>query len=231
MTDQPPQPPGAAVEPDAGEFRRTVVREGLLVLRRREQVLVRADRPGASFVLLDAWVPKSLELSREQALGELGLRYFRGHGPATVQDLAWWSGLTLKDSQAALALAKPFLQQEPIGDVVYWFDPRIATTGTGVGAPAIYLLPAFDEYLVGYKDRSAALDPAHTKQVIGVNGIFASNIVVEGRVSGLWKRSTDKQGVALSVTPLRPLKKHERDGIAAAAQRIGRFLDSPVRML
>jgi hypothetical protein len=199
----------------------------------QEGVICQGPRIGKqpSFVLLDAWVPKSLELSREQALGELGLRYFRGHGPATVQDLAWWSGLTLKDSQAALALAKPFLQQEPIGDVVYWFDPRIATTGTGVGAPAIYLLPAFDEYLVGYKDRSAALDPAHTKQVIGVNGIFASNIVVEGRVSGLWKRSTDKQGVALSVTPLRPLKKHERDGIAAAAQRIGRFLDSPVRML
>lgn len=185
-----------------------------------------------SFVLLDAWVPKSADLSREQALGELGLRYFRGHGPATVQDLAWWSGLTLKDAQAALALAKPFLQQESIGDAIYWFDPGTTTAaGVDVEAAAIHLLPAFDEYLVGYKDRSAALDPAHTKQVIGVNGIFASNIVIEGRVSGLWKRSMDKQGVALSVTPLRPLKKQERAGIAAAAQRIGRFLDSPVRML
>ena len=184
-----------------------------------------------SFVLLDSWVPKSADLSREQALGELGLRYFRGHGPATAHDLAWWSGLTLKDAQAALTLAKPFLQQESIGEATYWFAPGIVTGSADAEAAAIYLLPAFDEYLVGYKDRSAALDPAHTKQVIGVNGIFASNIVIGGRVSGLWKRSMDKQGAALSVTPLRPLKKHERAGIAAAAQRIGRFLDSPVRML
>ncbi|WP_368565298.1 winged helix DNA-binding domain-containing protein [Pseudoxanthomonas sp. UTMC 1351] len=199
----------------------------------QEGIICQGPRIGKqpSFVLLDAWVPKSADLSREQALGELGLRYFRGHGPATVQDLAWWSGLTLKDTQAALALAKPFLQQESIGDATYWFDPGITAAGMNPEAAATYLLPAFDEYLVGYKDRSAALDPAHTKQVIGVNGIFASNIVIEGRVSGLWKRGMDKQGAALSITPLRPLKKHERAGIAAAAQRIGRFLDSPVRVL
>jgi hypothetical protein len=199
----------------------------------QEGILCQGPRIGKqpSFVLLDAWVPESTGLSREQALGELGLRYFRGHGPATAHDLAWWSGLTLKDSQAALALAKPSLQQESIGDATYWFDPGISSADVEVETAAIHLLPAFDEYLVGYKDRSAALDPAHTKQVIGVNGIFASNIVIAGRVSGLWKRSTDKQGVGLSITPLRPLKKQERAGIATAAQRIGRFLDSPVRVL
>lgn len=198
-----------------------------------EGIICQGPRIGKqpSFVLLDAWVPNSVDLSREQALGELGLRYFRGHGPATVHDLAWWSGLTLKDAQAALALAKPSLQQESIGEATYWFDPGIAAADAEAEAEAIYLLPAFDEYLVGYKDRSAALDPAHTKQVIGVNGIFASNVVIGGRVAGLWKRSLDKQGAALSVTPLRPLKKHERAGIAAAAQRMSRFLDSPVRML
>jgi hypothetical protein len=199
----------------------------------QEGIICQGPRIGKqpSFVLLDAWVPESTELSREQALGELGLRYFRGHGPATVHDLAWWSGLTLKDSQAALALAKPSLQQESIGDATYWFDPGITPVDTGLETAAVHLLPAFDEYLVGYKDRSAALDPAHTKQVIGVNGIFAANIVINGRVAGLWKRSIDKHGIALDVTPLRPLKKQERTGIAAAAQRIGRFLDLPVRML
>lgn len=199
----------------------------------QEGVICQGPRIGKqpSFVLLDAWVPPTAELSREQALGELGLRYFRGHGPATVHDLAWWSGLTLKDTQAALALAKPFLQQETVGDATYWFDPDSTAAGLDAEAADVHLLPAFDEYLVGYKDRTAALDPAHTKQVIGVNGIFASNIVIEGRVAGLWKRSSDKQGVAMSITPLRPLKKPERTAIANATQRIGRFLDSPIRLL
>lgn len=180
-----------------------------------------------SFVLLDAWVPKSTELSREQALGELALRYFHSHGPATVHDLAWWSGLTLKDVQTALTLAKSFLQQEAIDDAVYWFNPDIAKMSTE--AAGVHLLPAFDEYLVGYKDRSAALDPAHTRQVVGLNGLYAPNIAIEGRVAGIWKRSLDKQGTALSITELRPLKKHEHAAIAVAAERLGRFLDSPVR--
>jgi hypothetical protein len=233
LADGQPQTRGALYAALEQGGQSTSAQRSLHVLGRlaQEGIICQGPRIGKqpSFVLLDAWVPNSAELSREQALGELGLRYFRGHGPATVHDLAWWSGLTLKDAQAALALAKPSLQQESIGEATYWFDPGITTAGAD--ADAIYLLPAFDEYLVGYKDRSAALDPRHTKQVIGVNGIFASNIVIEGRVAGLWKRSLDKQGAALSVTPLRPLKKLERAGIATAAQRMSRFLDSPVRML
>lgn len=213
----------------------TSAQRSLHVLGRlaQEGVICQGPRIGKqpSFVLLDAWLPQSADLSREQALGELGLRYFRGHGPATVHDLAWWSGLTLKDAQAALALAKSSLRHESVGDATYWFDPDIAAAGLDAEAAEVHLLPAFDEYLVGYKDRSAALDPAHTKQVIGVNGIFASNIVIKGRVAGLWKRSLDKQGVAISITPLRPLRKQERAAIASAAQRIGRFLDSPIRLL
>ena len=50
-----------------------------------------------TFALLDECVMHPRRLERDEALGELALRYFRSHGPATARDLARWSGLTLAD--------------------------------------------------------------------------------------------------------------------------------------
>lgn len=88
----------------------------------------------------------------------------------------------------------------------------------------MHLLPPFDEYLVGYKDRSAALDPAFGREVIGINGLVNASIVVDGRVVGTWKRSVGKDAVTIAPRLLAPTKRCGATAIKRAAARYGVFL-------
>src|SRR6266540_1053035 len=134
---------------------------GIHVLARlaQEQLICFAARDGKqqTFALLDEWLPPA------KALAELATRYFTGHGPATFQDLAWWSGLSAADAREALELARPKLVRDSVAGRVLW---RAAAPPAGTRAwPAAHLLPAFDELLVGYRDRSATLDAAFAARV------------------------------------------------------------------
>lgn len=180
-----------------------------------------------TFVLLDPWAPQARQLSREEALAELALRYFRSRGPATVQDFAWWSGLTVRDAQAGLGMAQTQLLQRTVDGRAYWHWPH---DGTTVAAGTLHLLPPFDEYLVGYKDRGAMVDPALNRQVIGINGLVNASIVIDGRIAGIWKRTLRKDTVAIGTTPFVSLKKKEAKALAAAATRYGEFLGVPAEL-
>lgn len=133
-----------------------------------------------TFVWLDAWLPPAEPLPREEALAALAARYFASRGPATAQDLAWWSGLTLKDVQAAIAAAGARIASQTIDGIAYWSAND--APAPDVDGRQVHLLPSFDEYLVAYKDRSLALDPAFGRQVIGANGLFNPSLVSDGRV-------------------------------------------------
>lgn len=138
-----------------------------------------------TYALLDERAPNAKTLPRDEALAELARRYFRSHGPATLADFIWWSGLGIKDAKQAWEATKPLFTEETAGENVYRFDP-------GLSAPArtqTYLLPAFDEFLIAYKDRSASMPVEHKGKAISVNGIFWPILVENGRVKGLWKRS------------------------------------------
>jgi hypothetical protein len=110
-----------------------------------------------TFTLLGEWAPEARSLPRDEALARLALRYFRGHGPATIKDLMWWSGLTTAEVKTGLAQAGSKLRCEKIDSQEYYFDPEVPT-GLDEDRRA-FLLPPFDEFLVGYRDRSAMLDP------------------------------------------------------------------------
>jgi hypothetical protein len=158
----------------------------------QEGLLCLGPRAGKqfTFTLLDEWVPHARTLGRAEALAELARRYFRGHGPATVQDFAWWAGLTLGDARAALAAAAPHLAQETVGGEVYWQAAGAPAVDVNRLADSAWLLPGFDEYLLGYTERSAALAPQHAPLTHpGANGMFLPVIVLSGRVVGVWKRS------------------------------------------
>ncbi|HKI03764.1 MAG TPA: winged helix DNA-binding domain-containing protein [Thermoanaerobaculia bacterium] len=179
-----------------------------------------------TFVLLDEWVPGAKRLEREEALAELVRRYFTGHGPATVQDLMWWSGLTAADVAAGLEMAKADLVQEVVDDRIYWFSSEQFDSSI----PAAYLLPAFDEYVVAYKDRGAVLDSSHVKQTYTVNGIFNPIMILDGQVVGTWKRTLKKASVIVTLNPFNPLKKSQERAFARAGARYGEFLGLPVVM-
>src|SRR5690348_6928057 len=180
-----------------------------------------------TFVLLDEWVPASRRLARADALAELAERYFASHGPATVDDFAGWAGLTLGDARAGLEAVKAGLLAEQRDAKAYWSaadTPDHAMHDTS----GLYLLPGFDEYLLGYKDRGDVLAPAHAHNVApGGNGIFFPIIVAGGQVVGTWKRTLKRSGVAITLSPFTPLGvSNER--LADAARRFSDFLGLPL---
>ncbi len=177
-----------------------------------------------TFALLDEWAPDSRVLSRADALAELASRYFTSHGPATVHDFAWWAGLPVADARAGLAAARPALSSFTSDGKEYW------ATADAPGDQELdeaYLLPGFDEYLLGYKDRSAVLPIEYAPRIVpGGNGVFQPTIVVAGQVVGTWKRKLTKRSLSITLTPFTPLGESEGRA-AAAAGRYSAFIGPP----
>lgn len=180
-----------------------------------------------TFVLLDEWVPAAKELSRSEALALLAERYLTSHGPATAQDLAWWAGLTLSDARQAVDSIRSRLVSENISGQEYWTADNAPARAINE-EPSVYLLPGFDEYLLGYKDRSAVLNAAHAPHVIpGNNGVFMPMIVIDGLVSGIWKRTVKKKGIDFEFNLFAPQKDREARIIEAAERYCG-FMGLPI---
>jgi hypothetical protein len=195
--------------------------EGLIcfgILRGRQQ----------TFVLLDEWVPEAgRAFGPGEALAHLAERYFTGHGPATLQDFTWWSGLKVSEAKAGIEAAGPLLSWVSYEGREY-FTGEAPHYAPG-GEPDAYLLPGFDEYILGYRDRSAMLDPTLAdRTVIGANGMMLPTIVVDGSVMGIWKRTIGKRAIAVKMNPFSPLSSPRRLLVAAAAERYGRFMGNPV---
>jgi hypothetical protein len=203
----------------------------LIMFRAETELLVcNGSRRGKeqTYALLDERVPPSPMLDHKAALAELAGRYFTSHAPATVQDFAWWSGLKMSDAKAALDLIKSDLISMPLDNLIYWM-PKALEWPDPV-EPSVHLLPAFDEYLVSYKERGASLDPLHKARTITVNGIFKPVVVLNGQVAGLWSRTEKKSSVVIDLQLFSACSPAEKEGIAAAVERFGAFLGKEVVM-
>jgi hypothetical protein len=185
-----------------------------------------------TFALLDDWVPDPHWPERDEALGTIALRYFRSHGPTTRQDFAGWTGLTAADARRGIAAAGEALATVRVAGTDMVVDAALldADTLDDLG-DEVLVLPGFDEYLLGFKDRSLVLDPEHKQAIIpGGNGVFQSTVVRGGRVIGTWKRTTGRTQTTVTVRPLVPLSAAERERVEAAFQPYARFLGSAVRV-
>lgn len=202
----------------------------LLVMRAElDGLIVSGPRRGKQFtyMLLDARAPQTRNWLREEALAELTKRYFTSHGPATLADFTWWSGLTASDARKGLETVRSQLSSETVQGQEYWFD-----TSAAAGAAdelGVFLLPCFDEYTVAYTDRSAVFDVRHK---LGQRGDLLSSyvLVIDGQVVGDWRRTLKKDRVIVEIHPLVPLDDARRQAIAAAAARYGAFLGLPVAL-
>ena len=179
-----------------------------------------------SFALLDEWAPHGAIMHRDEALATAAVRYFNSHGPATLRDFVWWTGLTVTDAKKAVQLAEDELEKITAGDREYYMaagPPEIKT------ASGVHLLPGFDEYLLGYTDRSAVLDKAHAPKVVpGNNGMFMPTIVINGKIGGLWRRHIKKKEVIVESRPFEDLSAAKHKAIAAEARKYGKYLGMDV---
>jgi hypothetical protein len=179
-----------------------------------------------TFALLDEWIPPSRDRDRDEALAELTARYFRGHGPATVRDFAWWCGITLGDARTGVTMSSAELAEERVGEKTYIVSRAAGEVSVAAKrrARGLYLLPGFDEYMLGYSDRSVALDPAHANRIVpGNNGMFMPTIVARGRVIGTWRAVASRHGVSVAPFPFTPLSASDAGSFAAAANRYRGF--------
>ena len=172
-----------------------------------------------TFALLDEIVPASRTLERDEALAELAQRYFTSHGPATLQDFMWWSGLAAADARVGLEMVKSEFIQEMIDGKTYWLSP--CTPTTKVASPTTYLLPPYDEYTVAYKDRSAVLDPTYMQQA--GYAIFGPTIAIDGQIVGNWKREFKKDAVVITTSTFTSLSEAYNQAIAEGIERYQRF--------
>lgn len=204
----------------------TAGQRGIHILGRlaQEGLICIGPREGKqqTFVLIDAWLPPARPRTRDEALAELARRYFAGHGPATLKDYIWWSGLAAAEARAGLEMARPHLAQETIGGETTWFDP--AAPVDRIPSPTAHLLPFVDEYLVAYKDRSAVFPAAYNALVDSGGIIFHQPILMDGHVVGIWTRTLHKEQVRIAAKLFRPLSDTEHEALIAASERFGVFL-------
>jgi hypothetical protein len=195
-----------------------------------DQVICSGVRKGRQFTyaLLEERAPQSKSLERDEALAELAKRYFRSHGPATLQDFVWWSGLTINDARKGIEFIKSQLLCETIDGQSYWFVDAPSESKPFTGA---HLLPNYDEYMVGYTDRTSIFDAAHKDQLDSRGNIlFQYAIMLGGLVAGTWKRTVKKKEVVIELAPFTTLTKDQNQAVVAAAQRYGNFLQLPVML-
>jgi hypothetical protein len=183
-----------------------------------------------AFVLLDDWAPlRRVPLERDDALAELALRYFTSHGPATEADFAWWANLTLADVRSAIRHTGDRVGTITVEGTTWYASADVLALERPLpGARAVHALPGFDENLLGYTDRSAALAAAHSPRIVpGNNGVFKATLVVGGRVAGTWTRTEKPTAIRVTASPFEPLSRVQEADLAAAVARYGRFKQKP----
>lgn len=183
-----------------------------------------------TFVLLDNWIRSSKKINRDEAIAKLAERYFTSHGPATLSDFTWWSGLAPAEAKSGLEQIKSTLHHEDLDGNTFWMSSS-ALLLQKKNSSNIHLLPSFDEYIISYADRSAVLEDVYfRKMVFTSNGIFNPVVVVNGKVAGLWKRSLKNKSVEIELKPFTFFSETQRKKILSAARRYGDFIGCEVHL-
>jgi len=225
--------------PELGEVlsRKRISPEGqrlphLIMSAELDGLIASGPRRGKQFTyaLLEERAAQARVLDRDEAVGELTLRYFRSHGPAQIQDFVWWSGLRIADARAGIALAGEALDHQTIEGKDYWFDA--AARPLEQAAVVAHLLPNYDEYTVAHRDRGEILhaDRPFDPKLFSFGSILSNIVTVGGKVRGSWRRTVARGGVRVEVRPLDRFKRAETAAVEDAAGRLGRFLESPVEL-
>lgn len=181
-----------------------------------------------TYSLIDETIKKHNSFSGDEALAELAFRYFNSRGPATIPDFCWWSGLTLTKARKGIELNSKKLNQITKESQTYYFTGSINESKPD---DTIHFLPAFDEFLIAYKDRSASMDTAHYKKVIAGYGIFKPLMIQNGFVKGTWQRTVKKEEVHIQLSFIDKVSKSEFEKFAAVTDNYGKFIGKKVTII
>jgi hypothetical protein len=171
-----------------------------------------------SFSLLDAWIKPQPVVPKDEAFARLCLTYFQSHGPATLGDFMWWSGLTKREAAVAIDSVRSKLVEEKWNERIYYFTNRTALAS----AKGVLLLPPYDEYAVAYKERGEILSADFS--IHSGNGIFSPIVLINGKIQGTWKRIVGKNDLAIETTPFISFSSTEKAAIQKNIKRYMKFV-------
>jgi len=213
------------------ELRAVLKREGITAddTVRLTYILLRGELDGIicsgprrgnqfTFALLEERVTPHSQLTGDEALAELTRRYFASHGPATLADLVWWSGLSMNDARRGIHLLGHEIEKMTFGESAYWTSRSASKSSLSANA---HLLPPYDEYNVAYKNRQLVFDPDRTSQITNA-GAIGPTVIINGRIIATWKSTIDKK-LTINLGPSRALQKREEVLINEAAKRYAAF--------
>ena len=181
-----------------------------------------------TYALLSDRVPTKNQLTKEESLNELAKRYFTSHGPATLLDFVWWSGLSVSDAKKALEMNKSNLLCETVESETYWFGNSFSGSKN---SQSVHLLPAFDELLISYRNRTAIINNEHHKKAISSNGIFRPIVVINNQVAGIWRRVTKNKFTIIEVNLFQRQDMGSIESIENEASRYGAFINRPIQLV
>jgi hypothetical protein len=188
-----------------------------------EAVVCSGPRRGKQFTyaLVAERAPNAKSLSRDEAIALLTRRYFSSHGPATIRDFVWWSGLTTAEARRGLEMNR--VRREQIDGLSYWSIGSDRAVAPKAGL--VYLLPIYDEYLIAYRDRQAV--PHSVSVLSSASGgavTFQHAVVIRGQVAGTWRIARQGNAIQIAIWLLRPITDIERRALVRAAARYERFM-------
>jgi hypothetical protein len=182
-----------------------------------------------TYALLHERVHVKKELSKDESLAELARRYFISRCPATLEDFIWWSNLTIREARTAVDLIKSDFIQENTGSFKYIIPSSFSEPGNHKSS--VHLLPAYDEFLISYRDRSSSLSEVNNKRTVSENGIFYPTIVINGQVAGLWKRSFQKNKIIVTSGFFKPSNESMIRKVTGKVRDFGRFLEKETEFI
>lgn len=223
---------GSAFE-KAGIKKAEGIRLGYFIMSAElDGIICSGPRRGKQFTyaLLEERAPKVRAWKREEALAELTRRYFATRGPATLHDFTWWSGLTMADAKKGIEAVKSQFISEEIDGKTYWFDSAVSPVKEK--SPTAHLLPNYDEYFIGFKDRSAIAKVVQQAGFKGDEPSFLANVIIlDGQLIGGWRRTIKKNAVLIEFMLVTHLSKAQENALHNAASQYGEFLQLPVERL
>ncbi len=197
-----------------------------------DALLCSGPRKGKQFTyaLVENRVRKPVKLTRDEALAELTKRYFTSHGPATIQDMGWWSGLPLHEVKKGIERNGHSLMSETLDGKIYWRahcsheDARALTKA--------HLLPIYDEFFIGYKNSSHVYRELMEKKGDKTPHIIFNNALVIGnRVAGTWTKKIKKNHAEIQTSLFSKLNVNEKSAFDNAVQKYEKFLGMKIKLV
>ena len=182
-----------------------------------------------TYALLEERVPEKKQLTKEESLRKLAVKYFSSRFPATIEDFSWWSGLSLTDSRKARETIKPAFISEKIKDKFYIVPGSYKISEHR--PDNVCVLPAFDEFVISYRDREEIFGKNIHKKAVSSNGIFRPVIILNGQIAGIWKRSFKNDEVIVETELFIEFNKTQKKLTSRAFESYAKFSDKKLRLL